>query len=101
MIKPSLSFRQLVDLAVTSKRYATNRLLIPFLSHWTAPYRERFLEPGKEEWLFIAYQFGYEEDYRKLAKYLSLHCRADEHGNLIGTGGKLISGVFPEGAISE
>lgn len=96
-----LTFRQLIDLALTSQRYATNHVLIPFLSKWTEPYRQKILSPGKEEWLFVAYQFGYENDFRILAKHLALNCSVDEEGKLIGTNGKHISGVAPPGAICE
>jgi hypothetical protein len=100
-VAQNLTFRQLIDLALTSQKYATNRVLIPFLSKWTEPYRQKILEPGKEEWLFVAYQFGYENDFRILAKHLALNCRVDEEGKLIGTSGKHISGVTPLGAICK
>jgi hypothetical protein len=100
-IAPTLSFRQIVDLAITSQRYATNRVLIPFLSRWTAPFRQKILQPRKEEWLFVAYQFGYEEDYRRLAKYMAVNCRVDRHGNLLSADGKVVQGKFPDGAIRK
>jgi hypothetical protein len=99
VVAQSLSFRQLVDLAVTSERYKMNQILIPFLPRWSMPYRQSILEPGKEEWLFVAYQFGYEEDYRLLAKHMAWNCRVDKLGYLVNSAGNVITGIFPEKAL--
>jgi hypothetical protein len=96
-----LSFLQLVDLAVASQRYNMHEVLMPFLSTWTAPHRQGILHPGKEQWLFIAYQFGYEADYRHLAKHMALNCRVDKDGNLLNTAGDVITGTFPDNALSK
>jgi hypothetical protein len=100
-VAQNITFRQIVDLALTSRRYDTNRVLIPFLAKWTNPYRRKILNPGNEEWLFVAYQFGYETDFRTLAKHLTLNCRVDDEGKLIGTNGTRISGIAPPNTLCK
>lgn len=100
-VAPSLTFPQLVDLALASQRYETSKILIPFLSRWTAQYRGEYLQPGREEWLFVAYQFGFEEDFRRLARHLVFNCRINDHGHLIGTSGRPLEGAFPKGTICK
>lgn len=96
-----LTFRQIVQLAEISERYETNKILIPFLAKWTDPYRQAILEPGNEEWLFVAYQFGFEEDYLRLAKHLTLTCHMGKNGTLNGPSDKPLMGVFPKGSVSK
>ncbi|KAF2470750.1 uncharacterized protein BDR25DRAFT_32270 [Lindgomyces ingoldianus] len=95
----TLEYRQLLELALISHRYKTNHVLIPFLPKWTRPYQDKFLNDGMEEWMFIAYQFGYEDDYLMLAKHLTLHCTLNEDGSLIAPSGKPLKGHFPPGAL--
>ncbi|KAF2263214.1 hypothetical protein CC78DRAFT_288331 [Lojkania enalia] len=94
-----LEFRQLLNLALISSWYQTNRVLKPFLPMWTQPFKNQILKPGHEEWLFIAYQFGYEEDLVMLCKYLTLNISVDEDCQPIGPGGTPLLGHFPEGCI--
>jgi hypothetical protein len=56
-----LSFKEVIDLAVICREYGMNKYLIPFLAGWTNPYRAHILQPGYEQWLYAAWQFGYQE----------------------------------------
>lgn len=100
-VPKQVDFYQLVEIAQISNRYRLNHLLLPFLPGWIQPYQPRFLESGFEQWLFIAYQFGFEKDYKHLAKHLALHCTVDHQGQLFNTSQRPITGVFPPHAIGE
>ncbi|KAH7117071.1 hypothetical protein B0J11DRAFT_571511 [Dendryphion nanum] len=91
-----LKFQDLVNLADTSLRYGSTHLVAKYLKTWTQPYREKILEPGLEEWLFVAHAFGYENDFIRLAQHLTLSCRTNSDGELLVPGTKdVIKGRFP------
>ncbi|UPX15737.1 uncharacterized protein EKO05_0006176 [Ascochyta rabiei] len=92
-----LDFRDMVHLADIAARFDAHGLVVSHIDAWLAPYRDRLLHPGYEEWLFIAYEFGYETEYLELAKHLAMHCRVDPSGTCLlvpGIGG-LLEGKFP------
>ncbi|ORY13640.1 hypothetical protein BCR34DRAFT_561868 [Clohesyomyces aquaticus] len=101
MMECSLSYPQLVELAATSKRYDTNQILAPFLQRWCQVYRNRILSPGMEGWLYVACQFGLEEDYVLLARHLVLNCMVDKDGELRTPVGHQFHGRFPTGALDR
>ncbi|KAJ4331936.1 hypothetical protein N0V95_009777 [Ascochyta clinopodiicola] len=92
-----LDFQDIVHLADIAARFDAHGLVVSHIDAWLAPYRDRLLHPGYEEWLFIAYEFGYETEYLELAKHLAIRCRVDPSGNCLlvpGIGG-LLEGKFP------
>ncbi|KAF2005109.1 hypothetical protein P154DRAFT_353142 [Amniculicola lignicola CBS 123094] len=96
-----LSFRNIVDLAIICNKYNSNHLLIPFLSDWVKPYKDRILEPGMEEWVFVAYQFGFEDDYLLLIDHLLMNCTVDDSNNLINPAGHRLTGHYPRNALAQ
>ena len=98
----TLNFQQILATALISYNFQTNRLLIPFLGNWAVSHKEKILQPGYEEWLFIAWQFGFEDDYLKLSKHLAIHCQVDDDGQLLNLAGdKILIGHFPKHALGE
>lgn len=93
----TLDFPELVHLADVAARYEAHSLLVNNIHSWLEPYLGRLLDPGYEEWLFIAYQFGYEAEYLELAKHLALHCRVDPSRTwLLAPGTEhILEGKFP------
>ncbi|KAF2792465.1 hypothetical protein K505DRAFT_362874 [Melanomma pulvis-pyrius CBS 109.77] len=95
-----LNFKQTLDLALISHRFQTNQLLIPFLRFWAFHHKPKILQRGYEQWLFIAYQFGFEDDYLKLSQHLALHSKVDKGGRLLNLGGGgILMGTFPANAL--
>lgn len=96
-----LDFEDLVHLADIAARYDARALLVSHIDLWLAPYREKLLHPGYEEWLFIAHQFGYETEYLELAKHLAIHCRVDPSGTwlLAPESDCILKGKFPIDAL--
>jgi hypothetical protein len=98
----ALTFQQTLATALISYNFQTNRLLIPFLANWAASHKNNVLQAGYEEWLFIAWQFGFEDDYLKLSKHLAIHCQVDNDGQLLNlVGDKILIGHFPEDALGK
>jgi hypothetical protein len=98
----TLDFGQILAMALISYSFQTNRLLVPFLANWAIPHKKKILDTGYEQWLFIAWQFGFEDDYLKLSKHLATHCKVDEEGQLLSLAGDtVLTGHFPEGALCK
>ncbi|KAJ4297646.1 hypothetical protein N0V90_005540 [Kalmusia sp. IMI 367209] len=97
-----LSFRQLLAVACICERYDMNVQVSPWLRSWIVPHQRNILTPRREQWLSIAYQFGLEGHYVKLARHLAQNCRIDKDGCLYvpGTQEKLV-GHFPEDTIAQ
>ena len=88
-----LDFHEIVHLARTAERYGAQSLLVGYVDSWLTPYRNRLISPGYEEWLLIAHRFGYEDDYRKLARFLAMNSEIDETGKQLLAP---VSGAFAE-----
>ncbi|KAL1605292.1 hypothetical protein SLS60_004840 [Paraconiothyrium brasiliense] len=97
-----LSFRQLLAMARICEKYDMNQQVSPFVRRWIVPHQESLIHPGREQWLFVAQQFGLGSHYVTLARHLVLKCRADRQRNLIMPGRwKNLEGWVPEGALVE
>ncbi|KAJ4355898.1 uncharacterized protein N0V89_003923 [Didymosphaeria variabile] len=97
-----LSFRQLLAMARICDKYDVNLQVSPFVRRWIVPHQESLIHPGREQWLFVAQQFGLERHYVTLARHLVLKCRADGHRNLIMPGRwKKLDGWVPDGALGR
>jgi hypothetical protein len=92
-----LDFPEIVLLARTVERYGAHSLLVGYVDDWLTPYRNKLISPGYEGWLLIAHQFGYEDEYRKLARFLAMNCGIDEAGKQLLTpgSGAIMEGLFP------
>jgi hypothetical protein len=88
-----LNFPEIVHLAETAGRYGAKSLLVGYVDGWLTPYRDKLISAGYEEWLLIAHQFGYEDEHRKLARFLAMNCEIDETGKQLLAPG---SGAFAE-----
>jgi hypothetical protein len=96
-----LEYHQLLELALICRRYDTNKVLGPFLGKWTDPYRQIIFNHGMEEWMYVAWQFGFEDDYLLLARHFALDCTIDTDLQLIAPSGKPLHGWFPPGAVGK
>ena len=92
-----LDFPDLVRLAEAAARWDSHALLAPFIDEWVAPWRARMFNPRYEQWLYIAHEFGWEEDYLKLSRHLATHCSVDAQDRLLALDGTVLEhrGKFP------
>jgi hypothetical protein len=99
-----LSLMEIIQLAKLADRYDLNHILVGYLGRWIAPHRHRILERGYEQWLFVAWQFGLEDDYLRLANYMAVNCAVNEEGELrypLSNRNRPVRGLFPTNAISK
>lgn len=92
-----LDFPDLVRLAEVAARWDCHSVLAKFIEGWVAPYRDRLLHPEYEQWLYIAHEFGYEDEYLELSQHLAKHCSVDSQDRLIALDGSIFEkrGKFP------
>jgi hypothetical protein len=92
-----LDFPDLVRLAEAAARWDCHALLAPFIDDWVAPWRARMCHPGYEQWLYIAHEFGYEDEYLGLSRRLATHCSVDAQDRLLALDGTVLEhrGKFP------
>lgn len=76
----SLDFFELIHLTDVAVRYEAHQLLAGHMEGWLAPYRDRLEARGYEEWLYIAKEFGYEAEHKKLERCLVMSCEVDSFG---------------------
>ena len=102
IVPQTLELHELVRLARSVERYGIGSLVVPFIDGWLAPHRERYMEAGYEQWLYVAYQFGLEDDYLTLADHFVRNCRINQQYCLLApTTGFVMTGQYPENAISK
>lgn len=96
-----LGFRQLVQLARVCGGYETVAAVRPFLPDWTKPFEHAVLQPGYEEWLYVAWTFGFAQAFAAIARHLILHATVDDEGRCVNPAGKLLDGQFPPGILNN
>jgi hypothetical protein len=79
----TLTLEGLVQLARVAERYDLNHLLVGHLGSWLAPHRKHITQRGYEQWLYIAWQFGLENDFIALVEHFATRCKVDEEGQLL------------------
>ncbi|KAF1925447.1 uncharacterized protein M421DRAFT_7922 [Didymella exigua CBS 183.55] len=92
-----LDFPELVRLAEVAARWDCHAMLAKFIEGWAAPYRDRIFLPGYEQWLYIAHEFGYEDEYLELSRRLAICCSIDSQDRLVTPDGSVLEqrGIFP------
>ncbi|OCL02438.1 hypothetical protein AOQ84DRAFT_422845 [Glonium stellatum] len=95
----ALTYEQIVRLAVVCSKYNTAAVVRPFLSERLAPHEHRFIESGREEWLYVAWTFGFVDDFEKLVNHLIRHSRTDDQQCLLNGVGDILDGRFPHGIL--
>ena len=84
-----LTFDQIVKLAVICDKYDTATVVQPFLHQWNSPYQSNCLEAGHEQWLSVAWAFGYTENFKDIADCLVRTSMIDSEGRCLNIEGKL------------
>lgn len=79
----ALDWTVIVNLTDFVARYDCHTLLSPYIDGWLRPYKDKLYEVGYEEWLLVAFQFGYEAEYLELAKHLAIYAHANDAGTSI------------------
>ncbi|TVY34973.1 hypothetical protein LSUB1_G006257, partial [Lachnellula subtilissima] len=79
-IPPQLDFPLLLQVAVLCDMYDCVQLVQPWLEAWLEDELDTALQPGHEQWLFIAWVFGRENIFNILARKLMEEVEVDKSG---------------------
>ena len=91
----SLDFTDLLNLAITCHKYEVVGLVGPFLRSWAWPWSPVFRESGYEQWLFIAWVFGYQDTFETLTDHLAATTRSNSEGDCLTPDGILSNDRMP------
>lgn len=75
-----IPFELLLNLTITCVKYETIRLVRPFFWTWRESLVEDSCQPGKEEWLFVAWTLGDVAVYQAIASRLVMSIGFDDTG---------------------
>ncbi|OCK90105.1 uncharacterized protein K441DRAFT_680642 [Cenococcum geophilum 1.58] len=87
-----LTFERLRHLAIVCDRYHVAHLItqLAVFQQWVQALEPHADESERVEWLHIAYTFGLEDIFERLAKSLVLTTVLNRHGNCLTAGGRIL-----------
>jgi hypothetical protein len=94
-VPTSLSFEQLLKVAIFCDKHETAGLVRPFLKSWAWPWASKILVDGYEQWLFIAWVFGFEETFEAITHSLAVTIKTNPEGECLIPGGVLSGSHIP------
>jgi hypothetical protein len=94
-VPTSLSFEQLLKVAIFCGKHETAGLVRPFLKSWAWPWASKILADGYEQWLFIAWVFGFEETFEAITHSLAVTIKTNPEGECLIPGGVLSGSHIP------
>jgi hypothetical protein len=102
-IPKEMGFDDLVELAAICDKYDVLSIVRPYVYEWVQPWRKHLWTPGYEEWLYLAWVFGYIQDFIALAKRFCGEISIDEDGTCSRDGRCLDDDMvlMPPGIIGE
>ena len=90
-----LTFGQIVKLAVVCDKYDTATVVRPFLNQWITPFQMNYLVPGYEQWLSIAWTFGYRDQFMNIAHHLTRTLNMDNEDRCLNVNGEILGELLP------
>ncbi|KAF1999343.1 hypothetical protein P154DRAFT_523369 [Amniculicola lignicola CBS 123094] len=86
-----LKWEQLIQLAEVCQRHGVLGALRPYLKTWVGPWLSKILSPGYEMWLFVAYEFLYQDVFIHLLEHVAVNARVSDQGLLTTPAGMALS----------
>ncbi|KAF8534012.1 hypothetical protein BDD12DRAFT_809708 [Trichophaea hybrida] len=78
----SVSFNLLLEVTAVCNHYACAAAIHPWARLWMAQWEGHAMDPGYENWIFIAWVFGREEIFKKLSMELIFQGAEAERGGI-------------------
>lgn len=94
-----LDFHQLLNLAVVCDVYDLVSIVRPFLTGWITASRPIADRIGYEEWLLVAWTFGYREEFERSTCRLVLCVGTNEDGQCLTETNKVLKDFMAPGII--
>ncbi|OMP84904.1 hypothetical protein BK809_0000656 [Diplodia seriata] len=85
-----INFQLLLSIAVLTEKYGATKIVRPWSREWLKYNKKVVDKPGHEEWLWIAWAFGQDQIFERLAKKLVLEVGAIPVGRLTNSAGVVL-----------
>ncbi|PPJ59565.1 hypothetical protein CBER1_11690 [Cercospora berteroae] len=82
-IPDKLEFQQLLALSILTDKYQATPLISPWMQQWASNLHNLVQGPGHEEFSWIAWDFGMEEEFEQLSARITLNATIDHEGNCV------------------
>ncbi|QDS73114.1 hypothetical protein FKW77_001026 [Venturia effusa] len=98
-----MELEELLEVAILCDKYDTVAMVRPFIPRWVEPFLRRGYDElsGDEEYLTIAWTFGYHNEFEGFAKYLVEHIRTNDRGHCVNEKGRIIGWKMPPDIIEN
>lgn len=100
-VPPTLTFKDILDIAVLCDKYDCVGLVKPWLPLWLVNEETQYKEPEHEEWLFIAWVFGREKTFRELATKLVREVKTNHKGDCLASTGEILPSRMPPDIVGK
>lgn len=92
---------EVFQLAALCDKYDCIRLLRPWIGKWYTPFDEDRNKYDQSKRLFVAWAFGYDEEYKRLSLNLYEHTSGPWQGSYYDEDHKKLDGVLPPCALGR
>lgn len=105
-IPPTLDFGNLLALSVLTDKYGATSLVRPWIKGWIDQLRDEVDLSGREEWLWVAWEFGEQDVFEHLTKKLTKEVTVRSDGKPVTQEGRVLDPeddgcFFPPGIIES
>ena len=100
-VPSTLTFESILDVAILCDKYDCVGLVSPWLSSWLLKEETQSMEQGHEEWLFIAWVFGKEKTFEKLATKLVKEVQFNDTGDCLTSTGEILPSQMPPDIVGK
>lgn len=97
----TMDFERLLNIAVLCDKYDMVRIIRPWMPKWAEPSKSRALDPGHEEWAFIAWAFGDQVTFDAVVRTMVMNSLSNEFGELLSSVGKPYGKNMPPGLLGK
>ncbi|KAJ4288050.1 hypothetical protein N0V90_012067 [Kalmusia sp. IMI 367209] len=77
-VRRNITFMELIERANFCNDHGLLNLFHPFARDWAFPWMSKLCEPGYEQWIMVAYHFGFYEIFAMLSEHLAQKIRLDD-----------------------
>lgn len=96
-----LEFDDLLTVAIVTNKYLAMHIVRSWVTNWIKHLEGTVGVQGYEEWLWISWEFGYNNIFELVANKLVLESRINSCGECLNAEGKILKDKMPSGIIGE
>ena len=97
LLPSSIDFKNLFHLCILGDKYDCIRVLKPWLTDWMSPWTDYLAYAGYEEWAFITWAVGEEEDFEEAINAILWSCKTNDSKQCLASSGMVLDDKLPPG----